>query len=324
MNFMRKRLGFTLIELLVVIAIIAVLIALLVPAVQKVREAAARSQCQNNLKQIGLALHGFHDTYKKFPVGLMNDDNRSWGWGVCVLPWLEQAPLFNLLKADTANFRMDIPGGGNNSFGSCDGVAATDVNNAAAGGSVKAVLSIFICPSDVWPNTGTGGTTSGIGKANYLGNMGTDTSGGNWASWSNPNGGTMNGILLQSNDNSRTWNTNMAMITDGTSNTVGVGEVTVNSVSYGLTNTDRIPIWAGGQRDFQGQGRQHNYLRILDAAYPLNLKTGNADRCFGSQHTGGANFLLMDGSVRFISDGVNLSTYQALGSRNGGEVVGDF
>jgi prepilin-type processing-associated H-X9-DG protein len=236
-----------------------------------------------------------------------------------------------------------VPGGGQNVYLGTTNYNADNnntggiINVTAGGGAAKAVLPIFQCPSDVWPVQ----TNTGYGKSNYLGNMGSDTTGfaagAAWASWSNPTGATMNGVLLQSNNNNNTWTVNIGMITDGTSNTAAVGEVTANFNTTGtysgsglsLTNsagwyatsaTDSFPIWAGGNPNWQGQGAQHNYFRLMSVNYPLNTKTGTvADRCFGSQHTGGANFVFCDGSVRFLSDGIDPNVYQAMGTRNGGE-----
>jgi len=331
-----------------VIAIIAILIGLLLPAVQKVREAAARTKCSNNLKQLGLALHSYNDANNgSLPIGTPNDDNRSWGWGTSILPYIEQSAILTAFQNDTttnpapAGFYLGEVGGGPNKWAgttnyNVDGNAGTDVNTARGGGGAQAKLSVFVCPSDSWPSN----TSAGFGKTNYLGNMGNDTSvtnacGGGWANWSCPTGGQQNGILLQANNNGVSYATKLAAISDGTSNTVAIGEAHAQRLSsnnfYGVGATNSFPIWAGGNINQQGQGHQHNHLRVMDVNYPLNSQNTSADtgggaaimdRCFNSSHSGGANFLLCDGSVRFVTNNIGGLNYAAAGSRNGGESLG--
>jgi len=341
MSTMRKRnprSAFTLIELLVVIAIIAVLIGLLLPAVQKVREAAAKSTCTNNLKQIGLGMQSFHDATSHFPIGEYNDDNNQWGWMAFLLPYVEQQNVYTAITSPTTDAnRMYVPpgfGGGNNTdlfviasdfnidriHGGDARVGRCDTNTTAGAGAVGTVIKIFLCPSNTLPDRKNGQ----YGATHYCGNI------GNMANWqSTPTfgcGGTFgkhnNGILCYSNNNDNTTVVKIPQITDGTSNTVMCGEVTNTASITPVTfdSSPHAPVWAGGQGGgCNGTTDMVGVFRVMDAAnYPLN---GGKDQAFGSRHPGGANFLFCDGSVRFIGTdvGSNPAVYNALGSRDGGE-----
>ncbi|MBA4029857.1 MAG: prepilin-type cleavage/methylation domain-containing protein [Planctomyces sp.] len=326
-----SRPGFTLIELLVVIAIIAILIALLLPAVQQAREAARRTQCKNNLKQFGLALHNFHDTYNVFPAGMSDDDNKSWGWGAAVLPELDQAPLYNLLVADTLYyFRVPVNGSGYTSHANIDGTPANnaaEINTNAASGAAQRVLTAFVCPSDTLPAK----DNDGYAKSNYMGNIGGEIS--TTCADGNFNGARQTGVFRMSNNNTDTWWTKMRDFTDGTTNTALLGEVSISAnVSPSNTGNGNYPLWAAGNNNAGCNGRTSigGQLRIMDnvldattgqGIYRIN---GGSDQAFGSRHTGGAHFLLGDGSVKFLSENIDLTLYRGIGSRAGGETLGEF
>jgi prepilin-type processing-associated H-X9-DG protein len=298
-------------------------------------------ECSNNLKQIGIALHAFQDTYKHLPCGAYDDDNRAWGWNTYLLPYLEQGNLYNRLVNDPTNPIYVPPqmGGLTNDLTKW-GLTGTNVdtlpdnienvNTTVAGGAARTIIPGLLCPSDDLPKI----SNSGYGKSNYMGNL------GNWA----PNydtvspprafgcggtftGGTWNGVFQFANNNNQTWVTSLTQMPDGTSNTVGVGEASTSlTVKSSITNTGAFPLWAGGNPqgyncgDFRGLGSP---FRVMDVTHRLNQNkaTPESDISFGSLHTGGANMLFMDGAVRFVSESIDPLIWKALGSRNGQEVA---
>ncbi|MCA8986439.1 MAG: DUF1559 domain-containing protein [Planctomycetaceae bacterium] len=343
----QKRSGFTLIELLVVIAIIAILVALLLPAVQQAREAARRSSCKNNLKQIGLAMHNYHDTFKVFPPGYIGDYGNytnsgstniiahpkgatngrgQWNWSAMIAPMMEQSAAYDVLGVNDRHAGLALNPGANN-WGSTQPVFQTPV-------------AAFRCPSDIAPDTDTGArrprssnnTLRSIAVMNYIAvNRGTNN---------------LNVLARKTNSNGLFYvdsKIRMRDITDGTSNTLMVGErawdlkiVNPTTGALDTINPRAGTLWVTrssndadaactgcGYSDSLGvtaRGVNHN-----DAYNASNVLTQSRVRAsFYSLHKGGAQFVLADGAVRFISENLNVNTMSNLGARNDGNVLGEF
>ncbi len=355
--------GFTLIELLVTISIIAVLIALLLPAVQQTREAARRTQCRNNLKQLGLALHNYHDVHRCFPMGGMGvyyptmtgaDALRAFSWGSYLLPFMDQDTLYKQIDFDQPSFRIGFP----------DPLVVVTNDNEVL---MSSTVAGFRCPSDARADRLTDDEVLGrtlwqeAATASYVGNYGTNgfipaqSSGSNvpwtltfgFAIVSNPH--LPNNVTNHCGTGPLSVNssTRLRDVTDGTTSTVFVGERHGNQcasrkTTYQLSRT----FWGFGSRigDVMGSG----YYR--PNACPVGVDPGTTGKiCKGpmtSVHSGGLQVVLMDGSVRFISDSIDSAAeaeidaipnmqnaaqrqavygvWQAICDMNDGTVVGDF
>jgi prepilin-type N-terminal cleavage/methylation domain-containing protein len=312
---LRVRRGFTLIELLVVIAIIAVLIALLLPAVQQARESARRTQCKNNLKNIALALHNYHDTQRVFPY--------AWGcneetWSAMILPQLEQTGLYSTLV-------WQYPGG-------TDWTAYNSPNRTACAFE----LNVFRCPSMAQPHHEDYNTIPGRVPASYRvvadslaasDDASTRPAPYNTAAYLSLEQFPLNGIMYGCSS------TSIASVTDGTSNTLMVGESYTDidytkdsqGMDYWTLFSPQIDNWKPGTKT----GTEYSevagstVVRINSRLNPA-ISGVLMEMSFGSYHVGGAHFALCDGSVRFLSENMDLNLYQALATIKGAEKIGDF
>ena len=313
--------GFTLIELLVVIAIIAILIALLLPAVQQAREAARRTQCKNNFKQIGLALHNYHDTHSVFPSGVFAGRGHVYqtaggihgsGWFHQSLPFMEQSSAYTAITGFFAG-----SGGGDKEVYR----APQDLR--------RLKLPAFMCPSD--PNSGSiiGPSHADGFQGNYV-TCGGSVTLGTYGGWPSANhGNQLDGMFYLESK------TKMRDVTDGTSNTMMASEGLSrgNGLEYGGPGQYWNGYWGGPvfsaaqNPNSPVADRIHTCLSTTNLRAPC-LTIGGAGTNAGvyarSYHIGGVQILLADGGVRFVSDNINGGTWRSLATRGGGEVLGEF
>jgi prepilin-type N-terminal cleavage/methylation domain-containing protein len=323
MSDKHHRTGFTLIELLVVIAIIGVLVSLLLPAVQQAREAARRSQCKNNLKQLGLALHNYHDVAGMFPYAAVNataTGPKAHTWVEFIFPYIDYAPLYNLLNFDVHN--SAAPNHANLTariypFQACPSSphanklkSVDDRNYEVQTGSnmTGSPMCYAPCAGPVY-NASYGSTPDCPGTAN-AGNYCRMTN-----SYNSQNKSVAPGVF-----SAGTMACLIRDITDGASNTILLGERRGESTVWGgLFITTVHVMWTSMK--INSPLAEYEYSRGNAAG----LNVGQLfNMAASSHHVGGAHFLLGDGSVRFINENVDFFTYNCLGNRRDGMVVGEY
>jgi len=318
----KSRRGFTLIELLVVIAIIAILIGLLLPAVQKVREAAARMSCSNNLKQLGLAMHNYEQTFQALPTGAEAKQGYFIGWPGRVFPYIEQEAIIKKLATLSGNSDPLMV------------LMPIRFNNASGYGQdpvFTSPIKTFVCPSSELGGkspddpTASGGAIPWFGKEqgalHYRANCG--------AAGVDAKPGTQNayapyvasGVIYPYSK------TKLTDITDGTSNTMLFGETSSakNRKVTLATAWGSIEPWCWGYYSYDPQGGTAGCLTIDSKfiRYPINYSGsyGVNDMPYTSSHTGGAMFAFCDGSIRFLKDSTPVNLLQGIATRANGEVV---
>lgn len=320
------RRGFTLIELLVVIAIIAILIGLLLPAVQQAREAARRTQCKNNLKQLGLALHNYHDTFGVFPYGYNGywssngcpQRNRFGNWRVMILPYIDQSAMYNNVSVHFGKSGCD------------DGAVPALIGSLP---EQYIPLAVLFCPSEsadrfggiinIWQFESQCNSDNAV--ASYVGSAGANTGGVCSAQFcdgtncpcefaghhfqSYGSKSKLSGMFSQNSNGAD--GVGIRRVTDGTSNTLLLGEVQQRSNGIGSLWTCQLGGWpmASTATAINWPGRTHLY---------------NNCEAFASYHEGGAQFCMVDGSVRLLSENMSMVTFGGLGTRAGGETLGEF
>lgn len=316
-----RRSGFTLVELLVVIAIIGILIGMLLPAVQQVREAARRTACKNNLRQLALALHNYESGLMQFPPGyafVNGTDFASTGnpvedpsanhlgqaWGAFILPQMEQGNLHQQI-----NFRL----------------SGFDVANLEAR---ETPIQTFLCPTDVWSignfvvRDESATPVERYAAASYCANWGPASSDDNLDATPDAAGGPF----------FRNSRTRFSNITDGTSSTIALGERTNGPIldedgqPIGLPPHPNFEnVWFGAIRDIDTPDDDHGHMVLFDGQFGPNQARGaGADRGVSAPHAGLAQFAYMDGSVHTINENISIDIYRALLTMSGGEVVGNF